>query len=220
MARARHGFDRGFSNFQRWLRDLPRNARYAQKKPIWTATLKIAALVRARYRDLDAGKRSGMVNKMAVAGKEKGVQPARVPLAEGFTGMELFARHVRQERKGNVSRVFMSETAVHPTRGLPLQLLAHLMEHPVPITLPGSFRAFIYWMIVKEGRGGWGTRKIDRPVPNRPWKPDIVYTPEPKEVWRYVYQKMMMPTVAKYMWPELRNNLKKMAKTYGAKTVR
>jgi hypothetical protein len=217
MARRGEKFDQGWDNFQRWLRDLGRGGfRRAADRPLWNATQKIAALVRSRYRDLDADRAGTFGYKAARAGKEPGATPARLPMDPSFIGMELYAKHVLTERRGGYSRVYLSETAVHPTRGLPLTVLAAQMENPVPIILPGSFRAFVYWMLIVDGRGGWGTRKRDSRVPDIPWKEDKLITPEPKEVWKFVARKLLGPQIMRMVWPDLRQRLKRFAAAYGA----
>jgi len=185
-----------------------------------SATGQIQALVKAKYRSY--GRSSGFGYKAARAGKEKGRgnRPYRLPMPESHVGLQGFARFVvvtPQPGKGYVVQI--DPLAVHISTGKNLAQIAHGIENPpgeamVKITL----RSIVYQIMIREGRGGYGTRKSARnylPEEDKD-RGFYYYTPPKRPVWSAVAKDIVRRILPKVADEQVKKRLERMAQAYGA----
>ena len=122
-------------------------------------------------------------------------------------------------------RVHVAQSAKHPhasakfPQGVPLWLIAYMQEsrRPVAMSMTHLMRAYIIMM--REGRGGYGTRKTKRFIRrNFSTGTSFVVTPPDRPVWSYVIERRL-PKLLKLTGQAISVDLVKLAVRYGGKPM-
>jgi len=184
--------------------------------------------VSERYRSFD-GSPSGFGLEVLRYGKEKGKlsgRPAKKPVLLPGGIMSMIASNIEMRKLGRRSfRVHVAQSAKHPhgtlrfPRGVPLWLIAYMQEsrRPVAMNMTHLMRAYI--IMLREGRGGYGTRKTKRFIQrNFPTGTTFVVTPPDRPVWSFVIQRRL-PKLLILTAQAISVDLVKLAVKYGGKPM-
>lgn len=183
--------------------------------------------VKTRYQQFDEQPK-GLSALVLQHGKEFGPmsqRPAKVPgLVRGLFGM--LAQHVivRRISRGKRWRISLDPTKRmtqatkrHPY-GPPLSFMAYVNEArkggPVPFTL--LMQSYI--IMLREGRGGWGTRKGGRHLTTNYTKGTVLMIPKERPVWSYVI-KRKVPLHVRTLIIDVFRTLDKIAMGAGGKRL-
>ena len=154
--------------------------------------------VRQLYYQHGAGhKPSGISQMLRAVGKEKGANaPAKPPQGSPSSTMVQIGRNIQITPTGEKSGYYRvqvnrealtDETSSRYPFGRPLWKVADWIEKRIPTTWPFTLRMMGYLQTVRRGLGGFGTRKRDFNMPDRPVSiPAIVVTPPDMPVWSVV----------------------------------
>ena len=181
-----------------------------------------------RYRTFD-GSPGGFGLMVAQYGKEKGKlsgRPAKKPALLPGGIMAMIGASIERRKFGRGSfRVHVAQSAMHPQaslrfpRGVPLWLIAYMQEsrRPVAMNMTHLMRAYI--IMLREGRGGYGTRKTKRFIQrNFPTGTTFVVTPPDRPVWSFVIQRRL-PKLLILTAQAISVDLVKLAVKYGGKPM-
>lgn len=158
--------------------------------------------VATRYRELASGQTRSLIGKLSFEkGKEDGGTPARFPRSE-VSGFTQLANAIRCYKAGPPNTFLVdvddSQTHMDPKKrypaGVPLRLLAWWIENKTPSIIPVTTRMAVYLHLLREGRGGYGTRKTGRRVSDAANKPTgryIVILPKDRPVWTWVVARLL-----------------------------
>jgi len=157
--------------------------------------------VATRYRELAAGQARSPIGRLSFEkGKEEGGTPARFPRSE-VSGFTQLANAIECKKVAtNVFSVHVDDTQTHMDAkkkypaGVPLRLLAWWIENKTPSMIPVTTRMAAYLRLLREGKGGYGTRKTNRRISdsaNKPTGQYIVIFPRDRPVWSWVAARLM-----------------------------
>lgn len=223
-------YDKGLEKFERWVRAMRSGGldRIGADEAYKIAR-KIQMLVRARYREVaKAEKDSGpeWTIRATAVGKEAGaVRKERLPMPVGWSVLDELEQIVERVPLGKGKhqiRIAPNRTFIYrPDRGPISHLMADWIENPRPITVPNTFRAMIYRIMMQEDRGGYGTRTERGAargfLPDKKLSGGIVYTPRERPVWKKVAKDLLSPALKRLYTREMLLRLRKMAVAFGAK---
>lgn len=189
---------------------------------------KIADAIRAAYRQYSSSP-GGLSMAMLEAGKEKGAVRYARPGQSPTNVFDLLASNVGVMQDGRDGyRIELNPAAIYPgpsgprrggqayPMGIPLGLLAYWIENATPYVDVETWRSRAYKIMVKEGRGGYGTRRSKRPhLPDKPTGYVRVITPPQRPVWKLVAMQLEA-LIKQYYIPQLGEAWRRIALQYGA----
>jgi hypothetical protein len=214
--------DEQLADIARYLNQLHRGEIHRSEKRLrYELATKIAARVRGKYRQyIPMGTPTGIAAATARAGKKKGAErPARMP-HEPINIFEILARHTQVVKEAQGYRVRARGIAPDIqggrfTRGTPLYLISHWIENPRSYKIRMSLRQLAYLIMVREGRGGYKSRRSKRAhLPNQLTQYFIVIKPPDRPVWRAVAAEMAALVQMYYRNPYFKI-LKRVGRRYG-----
>lgn len=217
-------YDRALKNFAAYAKRMSRGAlKEITSQAAYGMCLEIARLVKAKYRSYPPQRYSSWMERAVRVGKEDGeFAPPRLPVPSSQRGMELYARAVQVSRAAGEQGylIQVDPKRMHPDHR-PLVLHAHWIENPKTMVIPFTLRAMVYRKMMKQGKGGYGTRQLDRHVAQgeKILGPDIVYTPKPRPVWRAVADDLVRIIASGRFAEDLKVRIVRMAMAYGAKPI-
>lgn len=135
---------------------------------------KIADAIRAAYRQYSSSP-GGFALAALSAGKEQGAVRYARPGQSPTNVFELLASNIGVMQEGRDGyRIELNPAGVYPgpsgprrsghayPAGIPLGLLAYWIETATPYIDVETWRSRAYKIMIKEGRGGFGTRRVVR----------------------------------------------------------
>lgn len=216
-----------FANVAAFFRDL---ADGKIKNTINQATRHLAQLinnqVKGQYYSL-AKPPTGVELSVMQRGKESGPlsgRPAKYPIGSSSI-MSVLGSNVVTLAEGKAAYRIQIDPAVllnqakktkiaDYSAGVPLGLIAWWIENRRGATVPVTWLMEVYQRILREGRGGYETRKMDRPIKTNPLRGGtIAMFPPDLPVWRYVLDRL--EKTAQVVAKDIAQQLQAVGKAHG-----
>ena len=209
MAHALVGADKLRAFLKKLIPYTERNARQLA----WRMARETRVEVQRRYQTFSEPP-SGISLQILTRGKEYGPvsgRPSRRPLGAESIMSRLSSNVTLTStsfRRMPLHRIQIDPKAKHPhgslmhPRGVPLAFLAYMQESRTPSAMPVTHLMRTYLRIIREGRGGYGTRKRTKRAStwqrNFPTGRMIVIIPPHRPVWSYVIQNRLPRLMARF----------------------
>uniref|UniRef100_A0A6M3XZC7 Uncharacterized protein n=1 Tax=viral metagenome TaxID=1070528 RepID=A0A6M3XZC7_9ZZZZ len=170
----------------------------------------------------------GLGRTAILRGKDKGHWPER-PGRSITSTMSLLANNVVVVPvMGEGYRIQIRDGVFHPDpkpgypEGVPLQLMASWIENAHPVEIPMTLRMMVYLKLLREGKGGFGTKTTGRSLGKTGDMEvgSLVFTPPQRPVWRAVAMRITSPEVTGMYTKDLARRIRQLAKNYGVQFLR